>query len=167
MGHPAFAAGTGRGCESWPDNMPFFGLSGITQPLLLVQGVDVKAGPTTCRFFGLSGITQPLLLVQGVDVKAGPATKGGCPIQNVFWLEWDNTALDQEVPGVRGKRPLVGTARHLLFLVRRWHSLAGAGYLHIPVDTLPIRGAICRKATGSSNGRQIRCFAGHPGPYGP
>jgi hypothetical protein len=24
-----------------------------------------------------------------------PATKGGCPIQAVFWLEWDTTALDQ------------------------------------------------------------------------
>jgi hypothetical protein len=49
--------------------------------------------------------TQPLLLVQGVGVKAAvswlprifyvPATKGGCPIQAVFWLEWDTTALDQ------------------------------------------------------------------------
>jgi hypothetical protein len=36
--------------------------------------------------------TQPLLLVQGVGVKAVlciPTTKGGCPIQAVFWLEWD------------------------------------------------------------------------------
>jgi hypothetical protein len=74
MGHPAFAAGTGGGCESWPGNMPFFGLSGITQPLLLVQGAGVKAGVPMYRqqkvgapfkpFFGLSGITQPLLLVQ-------------------------------------------------------------------------------------------------------
>ena len=39
--------------------------------------------------------TQPLLLVQGVDVVTTsnflctPTTKGGCPIQAVFWLEWD------------------------------------------------------------------------------
>jgi hypothetical protein len=111
----------------------FFGLRGITQPFLLVQGVDVKAGPTTkgrcpiqdvfwldwdntafaagtgsgCEswpdnkkggapfkpFLGLSGITQPFLLVQGVDVKAGPTTKGRCPIQAVFGLEWDNAAF--------------------------------------------------------------------------
>ena len=48
--------------------------------------------------------TQPLLLVQEVGVKAAvsltprisyvPATRGGCPIQAVFWLEWDTTALD-------------------------------------------------------------------------
>jgi hypothetical protein len=24
-----------------------------------------------------------------------PAAKAGCPIQAVFWLEWDNTVLDQ------------------------------------------------------------------------
>jgi hypothetical protein len=60
----------------------------------------------------------------GVGVKAGPATKGGCPIQDVFWLEWDNTALDQEVPGVTGDASTGGgTARHLLLLVPRWHSL--------------------------------------------
>jgi hypothetical protein len=54
---------------------------------------------------GLEWDTQPLLLVQGVGLKAAvsrlprisyvPATKAGCPIQARFWLEWDTTALDQ------------------------------------------------------------------------
>src|SRR5580698_458795 len=60
-----------------------------------------KLGAPFKPFSGLSGITRPLLLVQKLGVKAAvswlprtsyvPATKAGCPIQAVFWLEWDNT----------------------------------------------------------------------------
>src|ERR1700691_3222857 len=34
----------------------------------------------------------------GVERLASPATKAGCPIQAVLWLEWDTTALEPPIP---------------------------------------------------------------------
>ena len=49
-----------------------------THPLLPVHG---KFEELTTRL-----LSHPLPV---------PAAKAGCPIQAVFWLEWDTTALDQ------------------------------------------------------------------------
>src|ERR1700733_7882673 len=69
MGHPAFAAGTESGCESWRV---------VDSSNFLCTGVccGTESGCESCRVVTTSNFLCA-------------ATKAGCPIQAVFWLEWD------------------------------------------------------------------------------
>jgi hypothetical protein len=54
---------------------------------------SLNGAPTfCCRYIGKFEVVRKRQLSHPLPV---PAAKAGCPIQAVFWLEWDTTALDQ------------------------------------------------------------------------
>src|ERR1700733_8747194 len=77
-----------------------------------------------------------------------PAAKAGCPIQAVFWLEWDTTALDQRVfPHPVPPRKKQALVERLLLRTKETKLIGhqhGINYLDFAVRLIYVRDGNCR-----------------------